>query len=261
MWDMVDPTLAETILKEVRTHQAIPLLLTESGSRVYGYAHTDSDVDLKGVHLCAAASFLSFLPSRPPALHIGYREEGPPVLDFTSFDLGFLFHKTAQGNGSFLELLLSPHTQDVGGCFKILKNVGVSLLSKKMENHYRGLAKGRLSYPDQTSLQVKKGAYSVKDVVSVSHVLLMGAHLLLTKKLEVSLPALYAEYRVVPWVSDLIAQRVEDRLAVVREDLDLNPLFAHLRSAAERSDLPDRIDSEELEKLDDWLIRWRISRV
>lgn len=257
---MIDPVLLETILKEMRTHQAIPLLLTESGSRVYGYAHTDSDVDLLGVHLCEASSFLSFLPSRPPKMFIGYREDGPPIVDVKSTDLNVLIWKISQGNGSLLEPLLSPHTQDVGGCFQILKRIGSSLLSKRMENHYRGYAKGWLSYPDQTSLLIKKGTYSVKDMVSVSHALLMGAHLLLTKELEVSLPVLHAEYKVVPWVSDLIAQRLEDRLSVVREDLDLNPLFVHLRNASERSDLPDRIDSEELKKLDGWLIRWRINQ-
>lgn len=248
-------TRAQQFQAEVGT----PITLTPIGSGPGGYGMSDSDMDLAGVHLEPVSRYLSMLQSRQARtrIHHDWDQDGA-LIDFTSIDLKTILIGIQQGSGSLLEMILSPNTVQAGPVpLEDLVKWAKRVLSRQFANHYRGMAKSGLSVPDQSSLQIRAGAYPVKTILASIRSCLIGTHLLTTGELVVSLPQLAHLYQVE--VQSLLDTRAKSgRQATLEAPYDLSKPFRLLQMAYEDSPLPPGVEDQVRIDLDDWFVQLRL---
>ncbi len=156
-----------------RRHVVVSL----SGGHAYGFPSPDSDLDLKAVHIVPTEKLLGL---SPPPQHAPDRLEvlDGVEIDYSSNELQVVLAGILQGNGNFLERVLSRFTLRSSPEHESLRDIVKRSLSRRLHRHYRGFAAGQLREWE------KDGFRSAKKLLYVLRTTLTGTHALLTGEIE-----------------------------------------------------------------------------
>lgn len=153
------------------------LVVSLSGAHAYGFPSPDSDLDLKAVHVAPTEALLGL---SPPATNAPDRIEvldGVEV-DYSSNELQPVLVGILQGNGNFIERILSRFVLRSSPDHEALRPLVAKSLSRRIHRHYRGFATGQLREWE------KDGFRSAKKLLYVLRTTLTGTHALLTGEIE-----------------------------------------------------------------------------
>jgi predicted nucleotidyltransferase len=163
------------------------LVISLSGGHAYGFPSPDSDVDLKAIHIAPTAQLLGLYP--PPGNAPDRIEVVDGVeIDYSSNEVQPALGGILQGNGNFIERVLSRFALRSSAEHESLREVVQRGLSRRIHRHYRGFAAGQLREWD------KDGSRSAKKLLYVLRTTLTGTHALLTGEIETDVTRLLDEH-------------------------------------------------------------------
>ena len=215
------------------------LFATISGAHLYGFPSTDSDFDLRGVHLLPPEKLLGLEVTDETLTHeqlIGGLE-----VDLVTHDARKFFRLMLKKNGYVLEQIFSPLVvHAMPGRFDTLRELAGRCVTRHHAHHYKGFAH------NQWSLFEKEQPRRVKPLLYVYRVLFTGIHLMNTGQVEANLVTLNdGEFRL-RHVEDLVARKragaEQGTLAdhdVAFHEGEFHRLLAELEAAEARSALPE----------------------
>jgi len=248
---------ADPRLRAIADAHPRPLLFaTISGAHLYGFPSTDSDFDLRGVHVLPLEEVVG-LRRGPETLERLALEQGLD-LDLVTHDVGKFVRLVQKPNGYVLEQLLSPLVVVTTDLHQELCALGRRCMTRLHVRHYLGFAKG------QWDLFASESPPRVKPLLYVYRVLHTGLHLLRTGELQADLSILNQHERL-PHVDALLAQK---RAGAEQATLDAGELpfhrseferlFEALRQAPDHSPLPATLPTEVGDALHAFLVRVRL---
>jgi predicted nucleotidyltransferase len=153
------------------------LVVSLSGAHAYGFPSPDSDLDLKAVHIAPTEALLGLSPPAPNAPDRIEVLDGVEV-DYSSNELQPVLVGILQGNGNFVERILSRFVVRSSPEHESLRPLVAKSLSRRIHRHYRGFATGQLREWE------KDGFRSAKKLLYVLRTTLTGTHALLTGQIE-----------------------------------------------------------------------------
>ena len=224
-----------------------------SGAHAYGFPSTDSDLDLKAIHIAKTADLLGFdVP--PPTSDRAEIIDGVEV-DYTSNELAHALSGMLGGNGNFLERVLGRLTARASPLLEELRGLARRSLSRRVHRHYRGFAQNQLRFLESEP--------SAKKLLYVLRTATAGIHLLETGELEPDLTRLVERYDLTAATALVERKRAGERVGLEAELLDawrprVDALFARLDEARDRSVLPEQPANER--EMRDWLLGVRRAR-
>jgi len=225
---------------------------TVSGAHLYGFASVDSDLDLRAAHVLPVAEVVGLRTGPETVQHMGVRDG--VELDVVSHDLRKFAKLLASPNGYVLEQLLSPLVVVTGPLHKALIDLAPELIHRGHAHHYLGFGAGQWQLFEKTG-ELKPALYTLR-------VLLTGAHLMRTGRLETDLGVLGAR---LPYVPELIAAKREAEhgplppAARAALDRDVPRLRDDLEAARDSSPLPLSAPPEAVDALHDLVVQARLS--
>ena len=233
--------LTNTISAQLLTvipQQPYPFLFaTISGAHLYGFPSSDSDYDLRGVHVLPLPEVVGLNLGRETIEHSQVYDG--LELDLVTHDLKKFFSLLLKRNGYVLEQLYSPHIVHTTPEHEELKAIAKGCITRYHSYHYLGFAK------TQWRLFEKKNPCQVKPLLYVYRVLLTGIHLMQTGEIEANLVVLNKRFQL-PYIPDLIAQKLTGTEKAILSTTDLafhrqecDRLCQTLEAASSQSHLPD----------------------
>lgn len=229
-----------------------PLFATVSGAHLYGFATSDSDVDIRGAFVLPIDKVIG-LETAEDTWQVTQSINGLEV-DWLAYDVRKFITTMTKENGHVLEQLYSPLIVHGGPWLEELRSLGQSCIVRSLYHHYRSF------YNNECKMMAKAGA-TAKSVLYAYRVLLTGIHVLEAGEVVAQLPKLVRLYST-PGVQELIELKVEESekedlgSELVQEHLfRLNELEKRLDAAFEKSSLPESVDNREA--LSDYLVRAR----
>lgn len=241
-------------LAEVARRGPEPVFAAISGAHLYGFASSDSDVDLRGAFLLPMEELLGL---DTPQETLTVEEEGPPELDWVAHDVRKFARMLVSHNGYVLEQLYSPLVVVTSEAHRELQALGKGCITRPTVRHYQGFARGRrkrLHEPEPT----------VKHLLYAYRVLLTGIHLMKTGEVESNIDALNDLFGITG-LDQLVhrkrsgAERTRlDGVEIARHDRILDELEGQLEAAFGASRLPDEPTSRAA--LQDFVVRLRLAR-
>lgn len=243
----------------LRTQPCPLLFITLSGSHLYGFPSSDSDYDLRGVHIAPASEALSL---RGIAHHTitdstladGYEDE------LVTHDAAKYFRLLLKNNGYVLEQIFSPIVLlSQESLLEELRSISRKCITSNHALHYKGFGY------DEWRKFVNNPTKHVKRILYVFRVMMTGIHLMRTGRVEANILRLNEEFRL-PYIPELVEQKVrgyeKDELAAGHGldfySTEYKKLEEELRNAADSSHLPKAPSGER--ELNDLLIRLRMER-
>ena len=193
-------TSAELDLAELRgvLEEAPPAVFaTVSGAHLYGFASTDSDVDLRGAFVMSLADRCRLIP--PPETITVNAMLGPTELDWVAHDVRKFATLMTRRNGYVLEQLFSPWVVAGGERLDGLRDIGTGCIVRHLYHHYRGFSESKRK-------QLDKPSATVKDLLYLYRVYLTGIHVLTVGRIEAHLPTLLDSHPV-QGVDELIQRK------------------------------------------------------
>lgn len=168
--------VANRVLDE-ESAKRLHVVVSLSGGHAYGFPSPDSDLDLKAVHLVPTEKLLGL---SPPPQHAPDRLEvlDGVEIDYSSNELQVVLVGILQGNGNFLERILSRFVLRSSPEHESLRDIVKRSMSRRIHRHYRGFATGQLREWE------KDGFRSAKKLLYVLRTTLTGTHALLTGEIE-----------------------------------------------------------------------------
>jgi predicted nucleotidyltransferase len=241
------------VLSYVAENHTYPLLFaTVSGAHLYGFPSTDSDYDLRGVHILPAQSL--FALEHGDETFEAMRMEQDLELDLVTHDIKKFFLLLLKRNGYVLEQLFSPLIVYTTPEHSELKEIATGCITSMHSHHYLGFSE------TQWRLFSKEETPRIKPLLYVYRVLLTGIYLMRTGVIEANLAILNEEFKL-PYVDDLIAQKkCAEHQTSAQLDLNFNEGEYHrlrslLAEESSRSSLPEQPSSKAA--LNDLLVRCR----
>lgn len=252
MKDVLDPkqrAAAQRLLDEEsarRRHVVVSL----SGAHAYGFPSPDSDLDLKAIHVAPTEGLLGLAPppqSAPDRIEV---IDGVEV-DYSSNELQPALAGVLQGNGNFLERILSRFFVQSSPEHESLRDLVQRSLSRRLHRHYRGFAAGQLREWE------KDGFRSAKKLLYVVRTTLTGTHALLTGRIETDVTLLLDAHGFGAARELVEAKRRGEQTALSPEVAErwrtsVGRAFDVLDGALERSVLPE--EPPNAPELDAWLV-------
>jgi predicted nucleotidyltransferase len=229
------------------------LVVSLSGGHAYGFPSPDSDLDLKAVHVAPTESLLGL---SPPASNAPDRIEvlDGVEIDYSSNELQPVLVGILQGNGNFIERILSRFVLRSSPDHAALRELVARSLSRRIHRHYRGFATGQLREWE------KDGFRSAKKLLYVLRTTLTGTHALLTGVVETDVTLLLEEHGLSTARELVEAKRRGERSELPAElaerwRKDVGRAFEVLDGALARSALPE--DPPNVRELETWLLELR----
>ena len=248
---MLDSRLQTAALR----HIPDALFVTVSGAHLYGFSSPDSDYDLRGAHLAPLRDLVGLFPPRE-TIEVAETRDGLEW-DIVSHEIRKFCALICKDSGYALEQLGSPLIVHTSPAHDELKAIALDSLNRKFARHYLGFAE------NQWRLFLKDSPPRVKPLLYIYRVLLTGAHLMQSGRLEANLPALNADFGS-ETITDLIDLKLNGVERQTLPDADLpfyeaeyQRLRERLKNAEDESPLPPEVDVKPA--LHDWLIRLRLS--
>lgn len=244
--------LPDLVTRTIASHPHPLLFVTISGAHLYGFASSDSDWDVRGVHV---------LPLRDVAGLVRGEEtfevmlDGPPEVDVVTHDAGKFFAMLLKRNGYVLEQLCSPLIAHTTGEHEELLALVPRIVTRHHGHHYFGFA------ARQWDLFDKERPRRIKPLLYVFRALMTGIHLMRHGQIEANLPRLNDVFRMT-YIDELIAQKtsgvehepVDDRdVELFRREYERFVIL--LEDEVARTSLPDQTPARA--ELHDLLLRIR----
>lgn len=246
----IDPRLQA----QVDQHPYPLLFATISGAHLYGFPSSDSDYDLRGVHLLPLREVVGLQTGSETVEKSGIRDGLDN--DLVTHDAKKFFSLMLKKNGYVLEQLLSPLVVHATPEHEELKSLAADCVTKFHAYHYLGFAES------QWKLFRKADPPRVKPLLYVYRVLLTGIHLMRTGEIEANLVRLNEMARL-PYLSELVDRKMNgpEKGSLDSSDLTFHQNeFERLRSeqeaAFDASKLPERAAAGEA--LNELLTRLRL---
>lgn len=242
------------LLEQVQQHPYPLVFATISGAHLYGFPSSDSDYDLRGIHLLPLEDILGFKTGEETVDHTGVHDG--LEIDLVTHDVKKFMGLMLKKNGYVLEQLLSPLIVWTTPEHEELKSLAPGCITRHHAHHYLGFA------ATQWKLFQKENPPRVKPLLYVFRVLLTGIHLMRTGQIEANLVRLNETARL-SYIPDLVAQKIEG--AEKGTSHEFNPdfyrreyerLLDELEQAHQDSDLPDV--PSVLDAMNDLLVRLRL---
>ena len=226
------------------------LFVTVSGSHIYGFPSTDSDIDFRGTHRLPLNEIVGL--SKPvETVDFSAVVDGIEV-DLVSHDVGKYLNLLVRNNGYILEQVFSPIVVSGQEFLDELRPIAKSCITKNHFYHYRGF------FGTQKKLIKKQTPVTAKAVLYAYRVLCTGIHLLNYGRVITNLNFLADEMRL-SFISDLIKSKVKEKVEFkfdVNEHLTrLDELESELERAFAGTKLPEFPDRDAVNNL---LIRLRL---
>ncbi len=251
VWAMLD----RDYLAEVARKGPEPIFATISGAHLYGFASSDSDVDLRGAFLLPAVELLGL---HPPPETVTIEDKSRIDLDWVAHDVRKFARLLTNHNGYVLEQLFSPLVVLTTPAHAELLELAKGCVTRPTVRHYQGFARGRrkrLHEPDPT----------VKHLLYAYRVYLTGIHLMQTGEVVANIQILNERFRFAE-IDELVARKRAgaEKMKLDARDLDqhgglLDRLEAALQEAHEKSHLPEEPTSAMA--LQDFVVRLRLDSV
>lgn len=242
--------------KQVTEHPYPLLFTTISGAHLYGFPSSDSDFDLRGVHVLPLEEVVGLKMGHETIEKSGIHDG--LEIDLVTHDAKKFFRLMLKKNGYVLEQLLSPLVVHTTPEHEELKAIAAACITKHHAHHYLGFAE------TQWKLFQKADPPHVKPLLYVYRVLLTGIHLMHSGEVEAKLVRLN-EMAKLSYISDLIDRKTSgpEKGRLDQADLDFHHreyqrLRAELQQAFEQSGLPEVPSGAAA--LNDLLIRLRIRK-
>ncbi len=229
------------------------LVVSLSGAHAYGFPSPDSDLDLKAIHIAPTDRLLGLSPppqSAPDRIEV---LDGVEV-DYSSNEVQPALVGILQGNGNFIERVLSRFVLRSSPEHESLRDIVKRSLSRRLHRHYRGFAAGQLREWE------KDGFRSAKKLLYVLRTALTGTHALLTGEIETDVTLLLDEHGFGAARALVEAKRRGERSelspAMAEEwKAAIGRVFDVLDGALARSVLPE--EPPNVAEVDSWLVALR----
>lgn len=255
MNDLLDPlqrAVANRALDEESAARRY-LVVALSGGHAYGFPSPDSDLDLKAIHIAPTAQLLGLSPPPPNAPDRIEVIEGVEI-DYSSNEIQPALVGILQGNGNFIERVLSRFIFRSSEEHGSLRDLVERSLSRRLYRHYRGFAAGQLREWE------KDGFRSTKKLLYVLRTALTGTHALLTGKVETDVTLLLDEHGFAAARELVDAKRRGERSELApdvaeRWRKEVGRAFEVLDAALARSPLPE--EPANVGEIDAWLVELR----
>jgi predicted nucleotidyltransferase len=255
MNDVLDPeqrAVADRVLDQesaARRHLVVSL----SGAHAYGFPSPDSDLDLKAIHVAATEQLLGLSPPPPNAPDRIEVVDGIEI-DYSSNEIQPALVGILQGNGNFIERVLSRFVLRSSPEHEALREIVARSLSRRLHRHYRGFAAGQLREWE------KDGFRSAKKLLYVFRTTLTGTHALLTGEIETDVTLLLDQHGFGAARELVEAKRRGERSELADElsarwKLEVAHAFEALDMALARSALPE--EPPNVREVDGWLVGLR----
>jgi uncharacterized protein len=229
------------------------LVVTLSGGHAYGFPSPDSDLDLKAVHVAPTEALLGLSP--PPGNAPDRIEVVDGVeIDYSSNEIQPVLVGILQGNGNFIERILSRFVLRSSPEHASLKDLVSRSLSRRLHRHYRGFATGQLREWE------KDGFRSAKKLLYVLRTTLTGTHALLTGEIETDVTLLLDDHGFAAARELVEAKRRGESSALPPEvserwKVSISHAFEVLDAALARSPLPE--EPRNASEMEAWLVALR----
>lgn len=225
-------TLRESL--ENLPHQR--LFVTVSGAHLYGFASPDSDVDLRGAYVLPLTSVIGL--DKPTETVTRTFERSGREIDLVVHDVKKFLSLLLNKNGYALEQLYSPLVVQGGTALEELRVLGQGCITRQIYHHYHGFSCNQIERFESESPR------RVKTLLYIYRVLLTGIYVLETGQIEANLLHLNETFRL-PFISDLIAQKQQEKAVLGKADLSAHhraiaQLQARLDTAFQESSLPQQ---------------------
>lgn len=241
---------------QVAEHPYPLLFTTISGAHLYGFPSSDSDFDLRGVHVLPLEEVVGLELGHETVEKSGIYDG--LEIDLVTHDAKKFFGLMLKKNGYVLEQLLSPLVVHTTPEHEELKAIAAACITKHHAHHYLGFSE------TQWKLFQKADPPHVKPLLYVYRVLLTGIHLMHSGEVEANL-MLLNETAKLPYIPDLIDRKTSgpEKGRLDQADLgfhhrEYERLRAELQQAFEQSGLPEVPSGAAA--LNDLLIRLRIRK-
>lgn len=229
------------------------LVVSLSGAHAYGFPSPDSDLDLKAVHVAPTEALLGLSPpaaNAPDRIEVVERVE----IDYSSNELQPVLVGILQGNGNFIERILSRFVLRSSPEHESLRPLVARSLSRRIHRHYRGFATGQLREWE------KDGFRSAKKLLYVLRTTLTGTHALLTGEIETEVTLLLDAHGFGAARELVDAKRRGERSELAppvseRWKSEVMRTFDVLDAALARSPLP--ADPPNVGEIERWLVEVR----
>lgn len=192
---MIDPRLPQ----HVELHPYPLLFATISGAHLYGFASSDSDYDLRGVHLLPLTEVVGLRTGQETVEKSGIHDG--LEIDLVTHDARKFFGLLLKKNGYVLEQVLSPLVVHTTSEHAELKEIAKNCITRHHAHHYLGFAER------QWRLFQKEDPPQVKPLLYVYRVLLTGIHLMRTGEVQANLRRLNESFKLA-YIPELIEQKV-----------------------------------------------------
>jgi len=247
----IQSRVSERVLREesaVRAHVVVAL----SGAHAYGFPSPDSDLDLKGAHVTETAAMVGL--SRPP-LHAERMEVVDGVeIDYSSNEIGAVLAGILQGNGNFIERILSPLLLVRSFEHEELASLVRGAICRRVHRHYEGFARSQRHELEKAERK------TAKKVLYVLRTALTGAHALRTGEIVTDLRRLVDEHGLGDVHALIERKREGERIALTESEVAhwtgrLALAFEVLSNARAKTTLPE--EPQNAPALDAWLVALR----
>lgn len=241
----------DALYRFLREHMKCKLLVVAvSGPHAYGYPHSDTPLELKGIHVEPTENIVGLVD--PPKAYSWIGEFEGHQIDYSTVELGQASNRLLRGDGSILERIMAPRQLITGEDLRRLQKVTRGVICRRFNNHYRNFARGIIRDGDELE------RYTVRHILGVYRMALTGVHLLRTGQIKLDLLDLARANRLA---------RIEPLVRTYRDDpeaeLEGNDpwvnrivnLHALLTEAADSSLLP--VDPDNPGGLEEYLLDMR----
>jgi uncharacterized protein len=225
------------LLKQVELHPYPLLFATISGAHLYGFPSSDSDYDLRGVHLLPLEDVVGLKTGQETVEKSGVHDG--LEIDLVTHDARKFFGLLLKKNGYVLEQVLSPLVVHTTPEHTELKEIAKKCVTRHHAHHYLGFAE------TQWKLFQKEDPPHVKPLLYVYRVLLTGIHLMRTGEVQANLGRLNEGFKLA-YIPELIERKVAGTEKGRLEHADLTfhqreyeRLRAELEQAYQESKLPE----------------------
>jgi predicted nucleotidyltransferase len=229
------------------------LVVSLSGGHAYGFPSPDSDLDLKAIHVAPTDQLLGLSPPPSNAPDQVSVVDGVEI-DYSSNEIQPVLVGILQGNGNFIERVLSRFTLRSSPEHARLQPLISRSLSRRLHRHYRGFATGQLREWE------KDGFRSAKKLLYVLRTTLTGTHALLTGEIQTDVTALLDAHGFAAARELVNARRRGERSELTadvaeRWRAEIGRAFEVLDGALARSPLPE--EPPNVPEIEAWLIAIR----
>lgn len=242
------------VKKELNRYNATLFYLTISGSKLYGFDSKDSDIDYRGCYVINTHKLLG-LKGRPrEVIELGKEKD-----DIVLFELQKEINLALDGNCNVLEHLTSKPLYATAEYLTLQP----MLLSSYGKNGIYGSYKGMATFNYKKFIASGR-KNTVKKYLYVFRGLLAGIYALEMKRIEPNILVLNKHFKI-PEVKDLVLIKqkgkekdpLPKKLDSGRIEEIILKLFEKIDKTYQKSDLREKPEKEDKERIEKWLIQLR----